>query len=70
MAEQILFNITGSQQHPARNISIAGLTLRDTVQTYFEAHGLPSGGDWALQRTGAIVLVRIDDTSDPPLSRG
>ena len=28
----------------------------DTRYTYFEPHGLPSGGDWALQPQGAITL--------------
>jgi len=56
-AEKVLFNITGSQQHPARDIKITGLTLRDTAFTYFDPHGLPSGGDWALQKQGAVTLV-------------
>ena len=36
---------------------MVGLTLRDTAYTYLEPHGLPSGGDWALQKQGAITLV-------------
>ena len=41
---QLLFNISGSQADPAHHIAIHGLTLRDTSYTYFEPHGLPSGG--------------------------
>ena len=53
---EVLVNISGTQAAPARGITIAGLTLRDTAYTYFAPHGLPSGGDWALQRQGAITL--------------
>ena len=55
--QQVLFNITGTQDSPAHDIAITGLVIRDTSYTYFEPHGLPSGGDWALQKTGAITLV-------------
>ena len=30
-----------------------GLVLRDTAYSYFAAHGLPSGGDWALASANA-----------------
>jgi len=36
-------------------VTIRGLSLRDTRFTYLDPHGMPSGGDWALQRSGAIV---------------
>jgi hypothetical protein len=58
---QLLFNITGSQAAPAHHIAIRGLTMRDTSYTYFEPHGLPSGGDWALQKTAAITLVGTEN---------
>lgn len=54
---KVLFNISGTQQRPVTNVSISGLTLRDTSYTYMDPHGLPSGGDWALQRQGAVTLV-------------
>ena len=52
-----LLRVQGTQAAPARHIAITGLTLRDTAPTYFAPHGLPSGGDWALAKTGAITLV-------------
>jgi len=55
--EKVLFNVTGTQAAPAHHIAITGLTLRDAAHTYFDSHGLPSGGDWALAKTGAISLV-------------
>lgn len=54
---KILFNIAGSKAAPAHHVAIEGVTLRDTVYTYFDPHGLPSGGDWALQKQGAITIV-------------
>ncbi|XP_065179510.1 uncharacterized protein LOC135809986 [Sycon ciliatum] len=53
---QVLVNMTGTQQLPVRNISFTGINFRDTAYTYLEPHGVPSGGDWGLQRTGAIFL--------------
>ena len=55
--ETVLFNITGTQASPAHHIAFQGLTFRDTAYTYFETHGLPSGGDWALAKIAAIMLV-------------
>jgi len=54
---KILFNIVGTQAKPATHVAIKGLTLQDTSYTYMDPHGLPSGGDWALQRQGAITLI-------------
>ena len=51
-----LINISGTMAAPVRDVTIEGLVLRDTAYTYFEPHGLPSGGDWALQRQGAVTL--------------
>ena len=54
---KVLINITGTQDQPVQNITITGLTFRDASYTYMDPHGLPSGGDWALQKQGAITLV-------------
>ena len=45
-AMRVLLNVTGTQATPAHHIAIKGLTIRDTTYSYFEPHGLPSGGDW------------------------
>eukprot|EP01084_Bolivina_argentea_P064488 117607_1 len=37
-------------------MTISGVTFRDTAITYMDGHGVPSGGDWALQRTGSIYI--------------
>jgi hypothetical protein len=38
------------------DVKIQGVTMRDTRITYLDPHGMPSGGDWALQRSGAVFL--------------
>ena len=34
----------------------AGCRFRDAAYAYLDPHGMPSGGDWALQRTGAVFV--------------
>ena len=51
-----LLNISGTQWAPARNISHSGLAFRAARYTYMDAHGVPSAGDWALERAAAVFL--------------
>ena len=51
-----LISINGSMSDPVENITIRGVNFRDTAYTYMDPHGMPSGGDWALQRMGALFL--------------
>jgi len=53
---KVLFNVSGTAAAPAKDITIKGIQIRDTALTWLDPHGLPSGGDWALQRSGAITL--------------
>lgn len=53
---RVLFNLTGTKDEPVTDVTIKGLTMRDTRITYLDPHGMPSGGDWALQRSGAVFL--------------
>ena len=39
-----------------KDITLRGMTIRDSAKTFMDDHGMPSGGDWALQRTGAIYI--------------
>ena len=46
----------------ARDITIRGIGFRDAGVTYMNPHGMPSGGDWALQspqykEAGAVYLT-------------
>ena len=61
---KVLFNISGTKQAPAHHMAITGVTLRDTAYTYFDPHGLPSGGDWGLQKQGAITIVGSEARPD------
>ena len=66
-----LINISASMEQPAVNITIAGLTFADTRYTYLDPHGMPTGGDWALQRSGAITAegtegLAINENGTPP----
>lgn len=51
-----LLNISGTQWAPARNITYSGLGFRAARYTYMDPHGVPSAGDWALDRVGAVFL--------------
>ena len=46
----------GGEGGPVTGVTIRGITIRDAGATYLEPHGMPSGGDWGLQRRGAVYL--------------
>jgi hypothetical protein len=54
---KVLLNFSGTQSQPLTDVSVKGMTLRDTAYTYLDPHGAPSGGDWAIQRTGAVTIT-------------
>lgn len=65
---KVLLNITGTQERPVRDITITGITFRDAAMTFLgtteaDKHYLPSSGDWALQRSGAITLAGVENVS-------
>ena len=51
-----LFHVEGTQANPVKDVTFRGLELRDTRITYLDAHGMPSGGDWGLQRSAAVFF--------------
>ena len=53
---RVFFNLTGTPDKPVKDITIRGLEMRDARLTYLDAHGMPSGGDWALQRSGVVFM--------------
>merc|ERR1712130_1093443 len=46
----------GSMKEPVRNVWFKGIGFKDTQITYLDPHEMPSGGDWALQRSGALFM--------------
>ena len=51
-----LFDIRGTQAAPVTDVIFSGLAFTGTAATFMEPHGVPSGGDWALQRTAALFF--------------
>eukprot|EP00937_MAST-01D_sp_MAST-1D-sp2_P001006 g1006.t1 len=61
LQQHTLLRVEGSSMaKPAKDITIRGLGFRDTAPTYMEPHGVPSGGDWALERFGAIFMQNTE----------
>mmetsp|Transcript_28297 Transcript_28297/g.59468 ORF Transcript_28297/g.59468 Transcript_28297/m.59468 type:complete len:816 (+) Transcript_28297:1-2448(+) len=58
-----LVNISASRFSPAKNISYRGITFKATRYTYMDPHGVPSAGDWALDRVGAIFLQGTENVT-------
>jgi len=44
------------------DVTIAGISFRDAVFDYQEQWGVPSGGDWALQRRAALFVENTRET--------
>lgn len=57
-----LIELQGAQAYPIRNVSLLGLTFTANRPTFMEPRGNPSGGDWGLERMGAVMLEGVEDT--------
>eukprot|EP01051_Picozoa_sp_SAG22_P018142 SAG22_NODE_2971_length_2059_cov_1.261735_1_plen_285_part_00 len=55
-----LLSVNGSKTAPVTNVTVRGIGFRDARATYMDDHAVPSGGDWALQRSGAIFVDGTD----------
>jgi hypothetical protein len=51
-----LLNVSGTQYDPVKDVSFEGIKFTGTRYTYMEPHGVPSAGDWALDRISAVFL--------------
>lgn len=59
---KVLLSIKGgNKETPARDILIQGIEFRDAAYTFMDPHGMPSGGDWGLQRSGALLFENTVD---------
>ena len=53
---ETLLEIQGTMASPVEDISILNVVFRDAAQTFMAPHGVPSCGDWALQRMGGLFI--------------
>lgn len=58
-----LFDVRGTMSEPVKDISFRGLHFVNTAYTYMDPHGVPSGGDWAMQRSGALFFEGCERTT-------
>eukprot|EP00658_Telonema_sp_P-2_P085306 TRINITY_DN9700_c0_g1_i1.p1 TRINITY_DN9700_c0_g1~~TRINITY_DN9700_c0_g1_i1.p1 ORF type:complete len:811 (+),score=166.33 TRINITY_DN9700_c0_g1_i1:197-2629(+) len=58
-----LISIVGTSDTPVRGVTIRGLGFRDAAYTYMSPWGVPSGGDWALHRGGALFIEGTQATT-------
>ena len=51
-----LLRVNATQANPLKGLTLQGIGFRDAAPTFLEPHGIPSGGDWALERMGALFF--------------
>mmetsp|Transcript_5666 Transcript_5666/g.13013 ORF Transcript_5666/g.13013 Transcript_5666/m.13013 type:complete len:787 (+) Transcript_5666:23-2383(+) len=59
---QVLINLTGTQWNPVKDLKVQGIRLSASAPTYMMPHGVPSAGDWALDRFSAVFLQGTEGT--------
>ena len=55
-----LFTVEGTMDLPVNNISFVNLTFARTASTFLKGYEVPSGGDWAIHRGGALFAEGVD----------
>lgn len=58
-----LVNLAGTKAAPVKGVSFTGITFTGAAATFMDPHGVPSGGDWALQRAGAFFMEGTEGVS-------
>ena len=51
-----LFSVRGTMESPVLNVTLMNIELAHTATTFLEGHEVPSGGDWAVQRKGTVLV--------------
>ena len=51
-----LISVKGSQSNPVKNLKFYQITFTETASTFLESYEVPSGGDWAIHRNGALFI--------------
>ena len=57
---QQLLSIRGTMDRPVYNVTLTNITFMHTEPTFLEKHEIPSGGDWAIHRSGAVFVEGVD----------
>jgi hypothetical protein len=55
----VLINATGTQGAPVMDLAYLGITFADSAPNFMGPHGTPSGGDWAVGRSGALFFEGV-----------
>ena len=58
-----IFEVRGSQAQPVKGVSFSSLKFTATRPTFMEPRSNPSGGDWALERMGALFLQGTENVT-------
>ena len=61
LRNRVLVRVAGARDRPVSGVHFRGLTFTAAAATFLDPHGAPSGGDWALPRTAALVLEGTQD---------
>jgi hypothetical protein len=51
-----LFTVRGTQDKPVTDVSFSSLAFTGTLSVFLDPHGVPSAGDWSLQRSAALFF--------------
>ena len=57
-----IISVSGDKSLPVQNITFRHLTFAYTANTYMRDHYIPSGGDWSIHKSGALVLRGTTNT--------
>ena len=57
---EVFFNVSGTMSAPVTDITFAGIAYRDQRKSLLDDWLVPSGGDWALRRAGALHLEGVE----------
>ncbi len=56
-----LVELRGTEDSPARNITLTGFRITHTATTFLEDYDAPSLGDWTIHHGGAVFLEGAED---------
>jgi len=59
-----VLTMEGIPENPMRGVTVNGISFLGTPMTLMDPHGVPSRGDWALQRIGTIFLEETENISE------